>query len=255
MSPNNSIIIYYTRYYRDTLGLPNWSELAYARVNEAEEEKKRIRIMEQLIGPIKHQKILSVGCGTGGFCLVAHKRGGEVWGIDPDSDAIAICKAKVKSLGISPAKFQVATGESLPFKNNTFDVIQCYTVLEHVASVGATCHEMIRVVKPGGKIYIHSPNYLYPYEGHYKLAWIPLLPKSLGKIYLRLRGRPPAFIQTINYLTPNWVKSACISGGGKVAREASQEPVPTGMLDYLFARITAYRISPHIELVVTKNKV
>jgi hypothetical protein len=39
------------------------------------------------------------------------------------------------------------------------------------------------------------------YEPHYKIFWLPLLPKFLGRIYLRLRGRSPALLNQLTYTT------------------------------------------------------
>jgi len=61
--------------------------------------------------------------------------------------------------------------------------------------------EALRVLKHGGAIYIASPNYLRFYEPHYKIKWIPLLPKFAGRWYLRLRGRDTVLLDQLTYTT------------------------------------------------------
>ena len=60
---------------------------------------------------------------------------------------------------------------------------------------------MIRILKPWGLCKIYAPNYLFPYEPHYKLFWIQFLPRTIAKLYLRLRGRPTLYLNEINYIT------------------------------------------------------
>ncbi len=66
---------------------------------------------------------------------------------------------------------------------------------------------MCRVVRDGGMIHIICPDYRGTYEGHYRIAWIPLFPKKLAKLYLKLRGKNPAYLQTLNYTTKPLIES------------------------------------------------
>ena len=79
-------------------------------------------------------------------------------------------------------------------------------VIEHVGDQRAVLREALRVMKPGGALYLACPNYLRFYEPHYKIFWIPLLPKFLGRLYLRLRGRRPVLIDQITYTTNARIK-------------------------------------------------
>lgn len=63
----------------------------------------------------------------------------------------------------------VAAAEHLPYPCNYFDTILSHEVLEHVVDDRAAAIEMVRVLKPGGRIVIFVPNRWYPFEthGHY----------------------------------------------------------------------------------------
>jgi SAM-dependent methyltransferase len=113
-----------------------------------------------------------------------------------------------------------AVGESLPFRDNSFDVIISLEVLEHVEHPAAVLREVFRILKPGGWFYLTCPNYLSFREVHYNVAWLPLLPKPLGSLYLRLRRRPTEFLRTsITYITLPWVRRQLRALGLQSVRE------------------------------------
>jgi SAM-dependent methyltransferase len=98
-------------------------------------------------------------------------------------------------------RFHVGVGESLPFEDDWFDCVSTYQTLEHVNDILQCLKEMVRVTRPGGGIHILCPDYRSTYEGHYRLPWLPLLPKSIAASYLRILGRPTAGLDTIHYTT------------------------------------------------------
>ena len=63
----------------------------------------------------------------------------------------------------------VAVAEAVPYPADTFDTILSHEVLEHVEDDRAAAREMVRVLRPGGRIVIFVPNRWYPFEthGHY----------------------------------------------------------------------------------------
>lgn len=76
----------------------------------------------------------------------------------------------------------VAAAEDLPYASNTFDTIISNEVLEHVVDDVRSMHEMIRVLRPGGRVVVFVPNRGYPFETHgyyrsgvYHFGNIPLI--------------------------------------------------------------------------------
>jgi SAM-dependent methyltransferase len=194
--------------------------------------------------------VLNVGCGTGGFNAVASATGADLVGVDEDVEAIAICRLR-KDAG----RFVRAAAEALPFRDDTFDLVYCFSVIEHVQSVEATVAEMTRVTRPGGRVYVHTPNVASWYEGHFKLFWIPFLPSGLGRVYLRLRGRPPAYLATIRRLTPGRLVRAFRRAGVHTVRRMADSPArestgPAWPLLRLYYRCLG--VTPFIELVADK---
>jgi ubiquinone/menaquinone biosynthesis C-methylase UbiE len=245
--------LYYTTYYRDVLGIPDWSVLVSLREEEERQERGRLDRLRRLLGgEMEGRRILNVGCGTGGFNLVAEAVGARVVGVDADAEAIAICALKREKGG---GAFVRAAAERLPFPDASFDVVYCFSAIEHVESVEESVAEMVRVTRRGGLIYVHTPNAWSWYEGHYKLLWVPFLPASLGRLYLRARGRPSGYLATLRRLTPGTMRRAFARAGLRDLRFHADEPpresvgplrVPIG----LYYRLSG--VSPFIELVARK---
>jgi 2-polyprenyl-3-methyl-5-hydroxy-6-metoxy-1,4-benzoquinol methylase len=198
------IIHYYTKYYRDDCSLPNYQELAEARVNEEQREKVRMeKLLEIIPFDFRNTKQFIMGAGTGGLAInLTQEWQAEVHGNEPNEEALEIIKDKCKESGIEADHFNNEYGEDLKSaSDNQFDFVHCHTVIEHVADVRQCLVEMIRITKPGGYIIIGTPNYSYPHEGHYKIIFPTFLPKWCGQIYLKLLGKDPKFLSSINYVT------------------------------------------------------
>jgi SAM-dependent methyltransferase len=106
----------------------------------------------------------------------------RVHGVDVDPDKIAEASRELPNL-------QVAPSESLPFPDDSFDVVLLHEVLEHVTDDRQSVAEALRVLSTGGRVLIFVPNRLYPFETHgvywhgrYTFGNIPLvnwLPNSI----------------------------------------------------------------------------
>jgi ubiquinone/menaquinone biosynthesis C-methylase UbiE len=245
---------YYTTYYRDVLGIPDWPVLVGLREDEERQERGRVDRLARLLGEAKlvDQRILNVGCGTGGFNLVAEEAGLHAVGVDADAEAIAICALKQDKGG---GAFVRAVAERLPFPDGVFDVVYCFSAIEHVDSVNQSVAEMVRVTRRGGSIYVHTPNAWSWYEGHYKLLWAPFLPAAVGRLYLHLRGRPTGYLATLRRLTPAALRRAFAEAGVHDLRFVTDAPAresvgPLRLPIGLYYRVTG--VSPFIEVVARK---
>jgi SAM-dependent methyltransferase len=108
--------------------------------------------------------ILDVGCGDGAVLGAIDNRDARLVGVDIGEDAIR----KVRELGFEGHEVDLESG-SLPFPADTFDVVCCYDVLEHLFSPGVLLGEMRRVVKPDGRLMLCVPNTL---NGFNRLAFL-----------------------------------------------------------------------------------
>lgn len=149
--------------------------------------------------------ILELGCGTGGLSVALARNGARVYAIEPSFYGVVASIERSRRYKDIRGFFCRGVGEALPFKNNFFDLVISSAVLEHVQDLGKVAEEIFRVLKPNGKIYQEIPNYIFPFEGHYKVLWFPLLSKKIGKLYIKLRRMNPDFLDEINYTTPKKV--------------------------------------------------
>jgi len=103
--------------------------------------------------------ILENGCGVGMYVKHLSAFGGTVIGLEYDFDRAHEAKSN------SPHILNAA-GEFLPLPSSTFDLILSHEVIEHVQDDRASICEMIRALKPGGRLALFCPNRGYPFETH-----------------------------------------------------------------------------------------
>ena len=97
-------------------------------------------------------KALDGGCGVGQVVQRLMDAGHEAHGVEVSGPNIE--KAKRVS-----DRCQLYDGRTLPFGDATFDSVGALNVLEHVEEPEAFVTELVRVVKPGGKVVVSSPNF------------------------------------------------------------------------------------------------
>ncbi len=98
-------------------------------------------------------RALDVGCGAGQVVARLTEAGFEAHGVDVSEPNIA--RARKFS-----SRCQFYDGKHLPFADNYFDTAGALNVLEHVEEPEDFIREVVRVVAPGGKIVISSPNFM-----------------------------------------------------------------------------------------------
>lgn len=104
---------------------------------------------------LEGHKILDAGCGGGRNLIWFLKNEMEIYGIDKDEVAINYLKSQYVRL--NKERFQVADITHIPFENNFFDHVISSAVLHFATSVfhfKEMMKEMIRVLKPGGSLFI-----------------------------------------------------------------------------------------------------
>ena len=200
----------------------NWQGIQLPEIQE--------RIVDDLIGPGSEgplrevapyiqlsvsSRILDVGSGIGSLVVACHRRGLHAFGIEPDRIAQGsnLTSIQIARRRLPHGLFVSGVGEALPFPDTSFDLVTMNQVVEHVTDQQKVIREASRVVRTGGVVYIACPNYLRFYEPHYKMFWLPLMPKFLGRLYLRWRGRNPVMLDQLTYTTNSRLKKLLRSIG------------------------------------------
>jgi len=137
----------------------NYNEKIYARVFSEEEEfydslmEYKYKTIIDMIGASK--KILDIGCGNGklGELIKNELKDVEVYGVDISSNALKAAKKR----GLITVK-QNVDGKKLKFKDNTFDLVICGDIIEHVYNNFFLLKEIKRILKKGGRLIVSVPN-------------------------------------------------------------------------------------------------
>ena len=129
----------------------------YAKIDEYDvfTEKGWNRLTEEfkmLVNPRKGQKLLDMGCGTGGFIKRLDKNL-NLFGVDIST--VSIVKAKCNNSDIN---FIIGDIENTNFKENTFDIVVFSGVLHHFQNFKKSLDEAHIILKPGGKIFAFDPH-------------------------------------------------------------------------------------------------
>ena len=129
--------------------------------------------IRQIGRPPKNGRLLDVGCGNGDYLGTMQQLGWQVLGIEPDPKAAAF--GQTKGLEI-----QVGTLETIQLEPESFDVITLSHVIEHVHDPIQTLHKVLRLLKPGGRVWIATPNLDSFGHKKYRNAWRGLeIPRHL----------------------------------------------------------------------------
>lgn len=145
-------------------------------------QERRLRMILEAAGERVRGRVLENGCGVGMYVRHLEPLAGQVIGLEYDYPRAR--EARRASLHIVNA-----AGESLPFPDQSFDLILSHEVLEHVQDDRRAVQEIVRALRPGGRLVLFAPNRGYPFETHgiywrgrYRFGNIPLvnyLPRRL----------------------------------------------------------------------------
>jgi SAM-dependent methyltransferase len=122
-------------------------------------QERRLSLIRQAAENRIEGNILEDGCGVGSYLARLAEDASLAVGLEIELDRAREAHSK------GPATLG-GVGEYLPFAKNTFDLVLSHEVLEHVQNDQMAINEIVRVLKPGGRLVLYVPNRGYPFETH-----------------------------------------------------------------------------------------
>lgn len=152
-----------------------WIDYEETAVARAEDRNNLI----QSVVPIKGARVLDVGCQNGAWLVALGRAGAIPTGMDVDAAGIEAARIGANAYGID-ARVEIASACEMPFVTGEFDIVASSDVLEHVPDKTAMLHECVRVLRPGGLLFLIAPirfsiKHLLsdPHYGHPGLSVLP----------------------------------------------------------------------------------
>lgn len=139
-------------------------------------------------------KLLDVGCSAGLMTSVYAQFFAEVVGVDIDAPAVAFANGNERGPN---TRYCVSDGMSLPFASETFDVVTCSHIYEHVPDYNRLISEIRRVLRPGGVCYFVAQNRICLVEPHYFLPFLSIPPKRMAHKYMKLFGKGDFYYENL----------------------------------------------------------
>jgi len=138
------------------------------------------RLVQDAMTPerdLEGRHVLEIACGRGEFAewCASHSRTALLVAADLSMSAIALARARV--LGGTairgPVRFLQADAQAIALPSSSIDTVICCETIEHVANPRTAVIELARVLRPGGRLFLTTPNYLGPigaYRGYLRLT-------------------------------------------------------------------------------------
>ncbi len=118
----------------------------------------RVRYIAQCAGPLKNQRAVDIGCGGGLLSEALVAEGAQVLGIDLAADVLEVARLHGLESG-RKAEYREIAAEALAAEQpESFDLVCCLEMLEHVPQPESVVAACARLVKPGGNVVFSTIN-------------------------------------------------------------------------------------------------
>lgn len=164
-------------------------------VSELEDRHKKVL---KMFSQYRFDRILDVGCGDGYFTILLKEacKANDVYGIEISEKGVKLAKEK----GIKCYHLDVDE-ENFPFEDNYFDAVTALELIEHLFDPDHFLDEVYRVLKPGGLLFLSTPNLASIHNrialllGYQPFNVMVSLNKSVGHLGLSAGGAAPDHIR------------------------------------------------------------
>lgn len=171
----------------------------YAQESASDEAQGRVcRVRDHILRlmriegrPTSALDVADLGCGAGAQSVAWAEKGHRVHAIDVNEPLVDLGRKRAAEGGFR-IDFRIGSATKLPWPDHSMDVCIALELLEHVTDWEACLSEAIRVLRPGGGLFITTTNRLCPIQAEFNLPLYSWYPGPLKRHYekLSLTTRP-----------------------------------------------------------------
>jgi ubiquinone/menaquinone biosynthesis C-methylase UbiE len=148
--------------------------------------------------------VADVGCGPAAQCALWARDGHAVFGVDINAPLVELGRQRMAAEKLD-VELSVGTATQLPWADASMDICLCPELLEHVADWQPVVREGIRVLRPGGVLYLSTTNSLCPIQEEFALPGYSWYPARLKRRYEKLAVTTrPELVNHAQYPAVNW---------------------------------------------------
>lgn len=149
-------------------------------------------------------QVADIGCGAATQCALWARAGHHVFGVDINEPLINLGRERAAAAGLQ-MDLRAGSATELPWPSESMDVCLCPELLEHVVDWQAVIRESVRVLKPGGVLYLSTTNSLCPKQEEFDLPGYSWYPAALKRHYERLSVTTrPELVSHAKYPAVHW---------------------------------------------------
>jgi len=119
--------------------------------------------------------VVDIGCGAGAQALMWSQAGHRAQGVDISAPLIDLARQRAGDAGVE-ARFSVGSADRLPLADASVDIVLVSELLEHLPAWQPCVDEALRILRPGGVIYLSTTSRLCPVQQEFTLpgySWYP----------------------------------------------------------------------------------
>ena len=160
--------------------------ILYDARQREQKANKIFSVLSSYLGELGNLSLLDVGCSTGIMTNLLSERFQHTTGIDIDDEGVHYAQ---RNFVRSNLRFLVGDCMNIGFPADSFDVVNCSHIYEHVPDSRQLVSEIYRVLRPGGVCFFAAANRIAVKDPEYGLPFLSMLPKRISHKYVRMFKR------------------------------------------------------------------
>lgn len=201
---------------QDAVGAEGGREEQFIRYTlSTQQESEKLDAFQSHYGAIKREmqrrgtwkeklRFADIGCGLGLYSEFWDAQGFRVTGVDLNARALAIGQSRARTRHL-PIHYVAGSATDVPLESGSFDVVFAMSLLEHVPDWRRCVDELIRLLAPGGLLWIETTNVVCPRQREFRLPLYSWWPRPLKRVAEHLaRSSVPALANYTPWPAVHW---------------------------------------------------